>query len=700
MSYILSFMNLLVSLLLLGIITYLYKKKFDQRVLQKKNKKKNYILIKTSNEFKIYFESLRNSKIIGVDTEYYSGKKYKGSLCLIQLFIEKFPFALIIDVISLSENSKLIISNLLKEILSNEKIEKVFHACYNDIEWIKEEFGIETYNIFDIQEMHQIATHSNSNLKNLVDLIKIYLNINMSIKEKKKFQTSNWYERPLSEEQLNYAANDSIFLIKLRNKIVEKINDKKKIEETKKKMQINLYNSSKKEKNLNKANKFLIDNMTKINTNYFDYIKQLFSDLMNLTDEYAKENNINNELILCMKIIYKICIKLPKTKEEIMTIISSKYSKEIITIHKTFYEKITDFILSKTQNLKEDNLNVKEISKNNEMLRNFKKEINKKTTLEKFSCKNPIYENCKMLAPDGQQLCFCDNKKMEWYISRNLAKKISENPPIFQLIFEPNAKGCVNEKGENSDFYISSRKNCCVICGKEDNYMRFHIVPFIYRQFFPENLKSHKSHDVALLCFNCHENCCKSYEEKKKNIAEQFKIPLNSLSDDQKLFKNKDEFIKKCKAAYKNWNVIPEKSKDNILEKIYNLFIELKQSKTEDDDIIKVFQKNNYLNTIKSYKDINYEFIEKFKDYKIDEMDNEKRKNVHGKLVVEKVKDIREFIREWRLFFVETFSPKFLPKEWSIDHEMIRTFGEKSNFKNNEDLLKFKTKKDSMDIIK
>ena len=50
-------------------------------------------------------------------------------------------------------------------------------------------------------------------------------------------------------------------------------------------------------------------------------------------------------------------------------------------------------------------------------------------------------------------------------------------------------------------------------------------------------------------------------------------------------------------------------------------------------------------------------------------------------------------------FFVETFSPKFLPKEWSIDHEMIRTFGENSNFKNNKDLLKFKTKKDSMDII-
>ena len=50
----------------------------------------------------------------------------------------------------------------------------------------------------------------------------------MNNEEKKKFQTSNWYERPLKQNQLIYAANDSLFLIKLRNKIAEKINDDKK----------------------------------------------------------------------------------------------------------------------------------------------------------------------------------------------------------------------------------------------------------------------------------------------------------------------------------------------------------------------------------------------------------------------------------------------------------------------------------------
>ncbi len=74
-----------------------------------------------------------------------------------------------------------------------------------------------------------------------------------------------------------------------------------------------------------------------------------------------------------------------------------------------------------------------------------------------------------MLESDRQKLCYCDNKKMNCYISRNLAIIINENPPIFKLLFESNVKGCVNEKGEQNDFYISSLKNCCVVCGKDNN---------------------------------------------------------------------------------------------------------------------------------------------------------------------------------------------------------------------------------------
>ena len=35
--------------------------------------------------------------------------------------------------------------------------------------------------------------------------------------------------------------------------------------------------------------------------------------------------------------------------------------------------------------------------------------------------KRPLYYNCFLLAPDGQQLCVCDVKKAEWYIDKGLA---------------------------------------------------------------------------------------------------------------------------------------------------------------------------------------------------------------------------------------------------------------------------------------
>jgi hypothetical protein len=33
----------------------------------------------------------------------------------------------------------------------------------------------------------------------------------------------------------------------------------------------------------------------------------------------------------------------------------------------------------------------------------------------------PLYYNCLLLAPDGQELCTCDIRKAEWYIDKGLA---------------------------------------------------------------------------------------------------------------------------------------------------------------------------------------------------------------------------------------------------------------------------------------
>lgn len=677
-SYILSgFLSLLMLPITLFIV-FSYKKSLS---------KKNYKIITKFDELKPYIEDIKAAYCVGIDTEYYKGEYYKGHLCIIQIHIEKYDFSLIIDIISLSKEEKQKIYPFINEILNNDKIEKIFHSCYNDIEWIKEETGGETRNIFDTQEMNQLIKHNNS-FKSLNELMSEYLNIHFSLEEKKKFQKSNWYDRPLSKAQLTYAANDALYLIRIRNKMMLKLKDKKAIQQRKKEIEEKIYKLSKNQKNESKVINYMVSNMTKCDLELYDTIQKLFCELYQKTDDYAQKNNINTENLLSMKTLYKICGYLPKTKEEVTEIISLKVSEEQRKRHQDFYDKISEIILSKTQSTQKPN--TINSGKTGHILKSLKKDLCRDKTAEKFSCKHPIYESCQMQAPDGEVLCYCDSKKMNWYISRGLAKLVSEDPCVFKLIFEPNARGCKDEDDKDSKFYISERRNRCVICGNEDNYMRFHVIPIIYRQHFPEHLKSHKSHDVNLLCFKCTEMANKVYEKKKEEISKRYNVPLNIMSEEQKFYKLLEELIKKCKSLYKNWNTLPYEKKEQLQDKIFNMIREIKNKEecfkdtNPNLEVIETIKKKGYFN-LKDGLEVDLTVAGFIKGIKLKEVSVIK-KNIHGKLVVDQIKDLKSFIREWRQFFLDSFHPQFLSKEWSVDHEMERTFGKFSNFKNGSDI--------------
>ncbi|KAK2997159.1 hypothetical protein RJ639_025690 [Escallonia herrerae] len=142
--------------------------------------------------------------------------------------------------------------------------------------------------------------------------------------------------------------------------------------------------------------------------------------------------------------------------------------------------------------------------------------------VQKFSCKSPVYHNCRIYANDGRLLCYCDRRKLEWYLRRDLAKLVEENPPAIMLLFEP--KGFPED--EDNNFYTNSKKNICVGCGEGNHYLRYRVIPSCYRIHFPEHLKSHRSHDIVLLCVDCHEVAHAAAEKYKKQISAEFGIPL------------------------------------------------------------------------------------------------------------------------------------------------------------------------------
>lgn len=42
------------------------------------------------------------------------------------------------------------------------------------------------------------------------------------------------------------------------------------------------------------------------------------------------------------------------------------------------------------------------------------REASRKLFVQKFSCKNPVYHNCRIYANDGRLLCYCDRRKIDW----------------------------------------------------------------------------------------------------------------------------------------------------------------------------------------------------------------------------------------------------------------------------------------------
>lgn len=70
--------------------------------------------------------------------------------------------------------------------------------------------------------------------------------------------------------------------------------------------------------------------------------------------------------------------------------------------------------------------------------------------------KRPVYEDCRLLSPDGQLLCRINKKKLDWYVNRGLGSiefyqliiniaVVSDSPYTVMLRFEPKC-GCKVEK--------------------------------------------------------------------------------------------------------------------------------------------------------------------------------------------------------------------------------------------------------------
>ena len=289
-------------------------------------------------------EIVANTNIIALDTEFIKQKEYFPTLSIIQLsfFNGQIIKNCIIDV--LAENFCL---DSFFEILSNEKIKKIFHSCSQDLEALyfiskKIPVGIE-----DTQVMAEFCgMKSNLSYKDLVkDTLKVV------IEKSKKVQTSDWLQRPLSEKQLNYAIGDVDYLLEMYIYLAQQLDKNKTFKYYKaemnerygKNMIQNLINNSWKKM------RFKLGNKTNI---YMIILKRLCI----LREKIAMEKNVIKNSILPDNFFKVLLAEQPKTIAELNEVFADDVeimnkSKDIKRIFLNEYNAILEQI--KSENIEE-----------------------------------------------------------------------------------------------------------------------------------------------------------------------------------------------------------------------------------------------------------------------------------------------------------------------------------------------------------
>ena len=148
-------------------------------------------------------DQIQFSDKIAIDCEFMGLNFERDRLCLVQISSGNNNA----HIIQLDKN-KYNAPNL-KKLLVDQNVNKIFHFARADLLFIKKYLNVDVKNVACTKIMSKIA-RSYSDKHGLKDLIKEFIGIDVS----KQLQTSD-FGGDLSEKQLQYCANDVIYLHKI-----------------------------------------------------------------------------------------------------------------------------------------------------------------------------------------------------------------------------------------------------------------------------------------------------------------------------------------------------------------------------------------------------------------------------------------------------------------------------------------------------
>ncbi len=173
-----------------------------------------FTYIDTKENLSFLNQELLKKPFVGVDTEFRRTTKNNMKLALLQ--INDGDEIFLVDTLSIDDPKEDC------DFLFSKSVLKILHSCKEDLEAIYSWANHEMSNIFDTQLANSFLQNDYS--ISYQDLVERMIGVSLEKKETR----SNWLKRPLSGEQLKYAALDVEYLIYIyEQQIVELQNSNK-----------------------------------------------------------------------------------------------------------------------------------------------------------------------------------------------------------------------------------------------------------------------------------------------------------------------------------------------------------------------------------------------------------------------------------------------------------------------------------------
>ena len=167
-------------------------------------------LITETNKLIEVCERLSRESFLAIDTEFMRERTYYPQLCLIQ--IAGKDKAVTVDALVKEINL-----NPILDLMANNRITKVFHACRQDMEIFFNLNRQIPFPVFDTQIGAMVCGYGES-----VSYDKLVRQIT-GVQIDKSSRFTDWSHRPLSKQQLNYALSDVTHLRKVYESLLNQL---------------------------------------------------------------------------------------------------------------------------------------------------------------------------------------------------------------------------------------------------------------------------------------------------------------------------------------------------------------------------------------------------------------------------------------------------------------------------------------------